>query len=131
MNIYKDILIQNTEKLLNLYDLDPASETLGFGDRPHWGWKVSDFPNATLQGGVHALAIGIVLGVHENEDFVLSVIDKAICAIPKIASSKGSLQEAYPNEHSFCVTALVAFDVLSAIERLGPKLDEKTRKGLL
>lgn len=131
MNIYKDILKQNTEKLLNLYDLDPASATLGFGDRSYWGWKISDFPNATMQGGVHALAIGLKLSLHSNEGFVLNVIDKVIRAIPSIASSKGSLQEAYPREHSFCVTALVAFDVLSAIDRLGTSLNESDKKAYL
>lgn len=131
MNIYKDILIQNSARLLNLYDQDPGSVTLGFGDRSFWGWKVSDFPNATMQGGVHALSIGLELGIHEQEEFVLQTIDRAIRAIPKISSAKGSLQEAYPQEHSFCVTALVAYDALSAIERSGHRFSSEQKKDYL
>lgn len=118
MNIYKDILKKNLGKLLNLYDMDPSSPTLGYGDRSYWGWKTSDYANATLQGGVHSLAIALKLNLYENKEVLLLTIDQAINAIPSIQDTKGGLQEAYPLEHSFCVTALVAFDVLSAVQLL-------------
>jgi len=92
---------------------------------------VSDFVNATMQGGVHALAIAIKLGIIGNIEFTLEVIDSAIRATARIKSKKGSLLEAYPNEHSFCATALVAFDVLSAIRHLGSYLIEKQKNEYL
>lgn len=131
MTVYKKILLENLPTLLNLYDQDPLSDTFGVGDRLHWGWKVSDFANATLQGGVHSLAIAIQLNLVDKTDEVLSIIDSAIRAIPKIATSKGSLQEAYPKEHSWCVTALVAFDTLSAIKYLGDRLNDSNRREYL
>ena len=118
MNIYKDILKSNLGKLLNLYDMDSSSPTLGYGDRSYWGWKTSDFANATMQGGVHSLAIALKLNLCEDKDLITRTIDQAIRAIPSIQDNKGGLQEAYPLEHSFCVTALVAYDVLSAIQLL-------------
>ena len=124
MNIYKDILTRNLPRLLSLYNLDAKSQTLGWGDRLHWGWKISDFANGTMQGGVHALAIALKLDLMENEEFTLKVIDNAIKAISKIQSSNGSMVESYPGENSFCVTALVAFDVLAAIHHLGKRLVE-------
>jgi hypothetical protein len=131
MNQYKKILQDNLPKLFALYNLDPCSSTYGYGDRLYWGWKVSDFANATMQGGVHALSIAIRLGLIENIGFALEVIDSAIMAVARMRYRNGSLAEAYPNEHSFCVTALVAFDVLSAIRHLGTNITEERKKKYL
>ena len=92
---------------------------------------MSDFANATLQGGVHSLAIAVDLEMVEDESKVLEIIDQAILAIPSIQTKKGSLQEAYPSEHSWCVTALVAFDALSAILYLGERITSEKKKAYL
>lgn len=86
MNIYKQILQENINKLLNLYNTDKFSATYGYADREFWGWKTKDFPNATLQGGVHSLAIAINLSLFEKkeESFILEIIDSAIMVIQKI-----------------------------------------------
>lgn len=131
MNIYKSILSNNIQKLLTLYNLDPHSATLGYGDRMFWGWKTIDFPNGTLQGGVHALAIALKLGLVENEAFALKVINNAVLAVKKIRFSNGSLAEAYPFESSVCVTALVAFDVLSAVDHLEGRLSKEQKQEYL
>lgn len=131
MNPYKNILKTNLPKLFSLYNLDSCSSTYGYGDRLYWGWKISDFANGTLQGGVHALAIAIKLELIENPGFALKVIDSAIRAIAKMRAKNGSLVEAYPNEHSFCVTALVAFDALSAIRHLGDYISPELKKEYL
>ncbi len=120
MNIYKQILSENLSRLLNLYNLDKFSTTYGIGDREYWGWKTKDFANATMQGGVHSLAIAIKLELFTAEEKrkVLDVIDSVINATSNITYSNGSMEEAYPAENSFCVTALVAFDILSALNYL-------------
>jgi len=130
MNIYKQVLQQNIHKLLNLYNTDKFSATYGYGDREFWGWKTKDFANSTFQGGVHSLSIAIKLELFNKKDeiLVLEIIDSAILGIEKIKDSNGSVVEAYPRESSFCVTALVAFDVLSAIKYLGNKLDEQRKQ---
>lgn len=130
MNIYKQILKQNINKLLNIYNTDKFSTTYGYADREFWGWKTKDFTNATLQGGVHSLAIAISLSLFEKkeESFILEIIDSAIMAIEKIKDKNGSLVEAYPRENSFCVTALVAFDVLSSINYLNSRLNNETKQ---
>ncbi|OGT09886.1 MAG: hypothetical protein A2X77_04775 [Gammaproteobacteria bacterium GWE2_42_36] len=129
--MYVQTVKSNLSKLLNLYNLDTFSRAYGYGDREYWAWKTKDFVNGTMQGGVHALAISVKLKIIDNEKFILNVIDSAIRAIEKIRHKNGSMIEAYPNEHSFCVTALVAFDVLSAVKHLGEKLDRYTRKTYL
>lgn len=120
MNIYKQILQDNVNKLLSLYNTDKFSKTYGYGDREFWGWKTKDFNNATLQGGVHTLAIALKLNIFDKEqkDYILEIINSAILAVKNIRAKNGSVVEAYPQENSFCVTALVAFDILSAIKYL-------------
>lgn len=124
MNFYKQIILQNLPRLFSLYNLDSHSTTYGFGDRLFWGWKISDFVNGTHQGGVHTLSIALKLSIIDNYEFALSIIDAAIQAIKKIRASNGSLVEAYPGESSFCVTALVAFDVLSAVDLIEDHLPD-------
>jgi len=128
MNIFKEILHRNLLKLLNFYNLDKYSATSGNGDREYWGWNTKDFANATMQGGVHALAIAYRLELAENKKFILHVINAAIQAIARIRSKNGSVAEAYPNENSFCVTALVAFDVLAAINYLKNELPQEKQE---
>jgi len=111
-------------KLLTLYNLDPASSTYGYGDRDVWGWRIKDFANGTHQGGVHALSIAIKLDLLAESEVGHQAIDAAIRAIPKIRAPNGSLAESYPFESSFCVTALVAFDCLSAISVLQDQLPQ-------
>jgi len=122
INIYKEILKSDLNRILNLYDLNLNSGTYGYGDREFWGWKIKDFANGSMQGGVHTLAVAIKLGLMEDERFVLRVIDAAIMAIDSIRAKNGSMVEAYPGESSFCVTALLVFDVLSALKQLGGKV---------
>jgi len=118
VSIYRNVLKKNISRLLALYNLDPGALTYGYGDRLYWGWKISDFPNGTMQGGVHALSIALKLRLIKDDQFILKTIDAVINAISRIRARNGSMVEAYPGENSFCVTALVAFDVLSAIRHL-------------
>lgn len=130
-NHYEEILSSNIDKLVNLYNQDIYNPNLGNGDRLFWGWKVIDFSNATLQGGIHSLAAIVKLNIYSNNSFLLDIIDSAILAIPKIRNKKNAVGEAYPNENSFCVTALVAFDTLQAIDILEDILSESKRNNYL
>ena len=124
MNIYTHVLKENQLRLLNLYNFDSVSSTKGYGDRKFWAWKTIDFPNATFQGGVHALAISIKLNIAIDNAFYLKLIDSVIKATKELTYANGSVEEAYPRENSFCVTALVAFDILSAIDILNSEFSE-------
>lgn len=118
-------------RMLALFDTDPLSTTRGVGDRSYWGWKSKDFANATFQGAVHGLARLIRSGslpMSISEVSVLSRIDDMVEALPGIAGSDGALAEAYPNESSFCVTALALYDVLVALDLLGERLSQDRRQ---
>lgn len=122
MNIYREILRRNLPRLLSIYNLDPVSPTYGWGDRRYWGWKTADFVNGSFQGGVYALAVALRMRMLESEDFGLRLIDAIIMALPKIRRPNGAMEEAFPNENSFCVTAAVAADCLAALDCLGDLL---------
>ena len=57
---------------------------------------------------------------------MISRIHSLIRAIPSITASNGSLNEILPFESSYCVTALVLFDALRALDTIEPvvELDE-------
>jgi hypothetical protein len=116
--MYRNILKYNQLKLLNLFNLDKLSSKIGIGDRKFWAWKTIDFPNATFQSGVNALAVSIKLNIAIDKDLYLEIIDHAIKAIPNLTNKNDSLNEAFPNENSYCVTALVAYDTLYCIDLL-------------
>lgn len=118
MNCYSKILKQNLPKLWNLYNFDSFSDTYGLGDRNYWAWKTIDFANGTFQGGTHALAIASQLGITADSNFTNKRIVDVILASKSIIQKNGSVGEAYPQENSFCVTSLLAFDLLSAIKVL-------------
>jgi hypothetical protein len=116
-------------RLLSLCDRDSASPTFGLSDRLYWSWKLIDFPNATHQGAVHGLAQLLASGLlpsHISRRSILERIDSMIGATTRIIASDGSLAEAFPRESSFCVTALVAYDILSASHLLGQHCDAET-----
>lgn len=131
-NPWLDQIYQTLPRLLSLYDMDPISPTRGQGDRYRWAWKLIDFGNGTFQGAAHGLARLTRAGMLPpwlSEDEVLEYIDLIFFGTGQLMRSNGSLEEAFPNEGSFCVTALVAFDLLSAVELLDSVLtvDKKNK----
>lgn len=112
-------------RLLALYDRDRTSTTWGVGDRFYWAWKLIDFGNGTFQGAAHGLARLLAAGLLPSwlpEHAVLRRIDAMFAGAQALTRPNGSLEEAFPFESSFCVTALVAYDLLSAIDLLGDRL---------
>lgn len=130
-NVYLEILDHGVLRLLSMYNVDEFSSTYGIGDREYWGWKIKDFANGTMQGGVHSLAIAIKLNLFDDNQKrkALQLVNDIILSTRKITYNNGSLEESYPRENSFCVTALVAFDILSAIYHL--ELDINKYKGVI
>lgn len=121
MTAYLNSIYQNLPRLLGSIDTDPLSHTYGVTDRNYSAWKTIDFPNATNQGWAHGLARLIHAGKLPDflsENTARSYIDALFTGTKTITRYNGSLEEACPFEGSYCVTALVAFDLLCAIELL-------------
>jgi len=128
-NAYLDPLRQTLPRLLALFDRDRTSASHGMGDRFHWAWGLIDFGNATFQGAAHGMARLWRAGLWPYAgapDVFLRRIDALFDGASRLTRGDGSLEEAFPNEGSFCVTALVAFDLLRALDLLRPELSAET-----
>ena len=129
-NPYLDPIRHTLPRLLALFDSDRTSASRGLGDRYHWAWGLIDFGNGTFQGAVHGMARlwrhGLWPYATPRQVF-LDRIDALFQGAARLTRKDGSLEEAFPNEGSFCVTALVAFDLLCASDLLR---DEVTRETL-
>jgi hypothetical protein len=132
--IYLKSVYQVLPRLFSLFDVNPISPMLGIGDRYRWAWRGSDFANGTYQGAVHGLACLVsndLLPKDVSPRSVMKRIDQMILAVKKITRKNGSLDEILPLESSYCVTALVAFDVLCAMRMLRHHLGSDQRKKYL
>lgn len=124
-NPYLSEIITVLPRILAGIDRDPLSPTAGVCDRLHWAWKLQDYANATPQGAAHGLAQ--LVAASQLPEFlpvtsVLERIDLMIAGARRITARDGSLVEAFPNEKSFCVTALVAFDILRSADLLEARI---------
>ena len=133
-NPYLDQIESTLPRILSLIDTDITSSSYGMADRFHWAWGLVDFPNGTFQGVVHGMARLWTSGLWPypiNESLFIRRIDSVFLATGRITRRDGSLEEAFPNEGSYCVTALVAFDLLCALDVLKNTIsDEMQRRGL-
>jgi len=128
---YLDQSHQMLPRLLALFDNDPASTSYGMGDRFHWAWGLIDFGNGTFQGAANGLArllVNDLLPEGYSKDKIIRRIDAMFIGADKLRRIDGSMEEAFPYEGSFCVTALVAYDLLTAIELLYDYLDNEIRE---
>lgn len=120
-NPYLDEVITALPRVLALFDADKTNTSFGMGDRYFWAWGLIDFGNATYQGAAHGFARLWTSGLwpypttpHKFHERIHSIFT----ATKTLTQKDGSLEEAFPNEGSYCVTALVAFDLLCTIELL-------------
>lgn len=130
-NPYLDQVHAVLPRLLALYNDDALSPSYGQGDRFRWAWKLIDFGNGTPQGAAHGLARLVryrLLPEGVDERSVLRRIVAIIRGADSLRRPNGSMEEAFPFESSFCVTALVAYDLLSAVEILEDRLTDSERE---
>ncbi len=134
-NPYLQEVQTNLPRLLALIDTDRTSRSYGLGDRYFWAWGLIDFGNATFQGAANGLARLWSSGLwpySTPQDVFFERLDSLFKGTAFLTRKDGSLEEAFPHEGSYCVTALVAFDLLCALDQLREELgtakrDEWTR----
>ncbi|MBF0186447.1 MAG: hypothetical protein HQL50_00820 [Magnetococcales bacterium] len=130
-NPYLEQIHRTLPRMLALYDRDPFSTTLGQGDRKRWAWKLIDFGNGTFLGAAHGLARLLqhdLLPEWIAPTAALRRIEAIFQCAESLRDSNGSYVESFPHESSFCVTALVVYDLLSAVECLEGHIDSETRE---
>jgi len=133
-NVFLKEIYAVLPRIFGLIDSDPFSPTYGLGDRLFWSWKIIDFPNGSYQGyanGLSRLLKHNLLPYQIDQGKIIDRIEASFLAVKRILRPNGSLEEALPYESSFCVTALVAYDLLTAIENQTGFLKEKDKQEFL
>jgi len=137
VDLYSGVVKSQIPRLLGLLDRTPASPTYGCFDRNFWHLKiVTDFPGATYQQGVLALAWLATQGgnkvcnveSHQLAEWAFAAMRFWV----SLQNRDGSLNEWYNQEHSYCPTAFTTFAVSEAFLLLSnqiPASDAITIKG--
>ena len=129
-NPYLEEIKSNLPRLLALFDRDSTSQSHGMGDRYFWAWGLIDFGNGTFQGAAHGMARLWTSGLWPyptSSVAFLARISAMIQASSRLIRRDGSLEEAFPHEGSYCVTALVAFDLLCTMDLLDAEITSDQR----
>jgi hypothetical protein len=133
-NPYLEKIGATLPRILSGINLDPLSATFGIADREYWAWKTADFPNASLQGVI----AGILLLNRDNlwpytasGKRINDLVEALISGLKDMTRRDGSLDEAAPLERSWCTTALVGFDLLSAYEYSSNVIEDALRNSIL
>jgi hypothetical protein len=118
-------------RILGSIDLGEVSRTHGLADRRRWAWRVSDFSDATWQSSAVGLAVLVSsrllpdwLPEHAAVDATTSLVD----GLRRLIRRDGSLEEAFPRERSWCVTALGALTLGEVMARLDDRISDETRR---
>ncbi|MCR4316460.1 MAG: hypothetical protein NUW37_08945 [Planctomycetes bacterium] len=114
-------------RVLSRIDMDRTNSTYGLADRFYWSWKLIDFGNGTYQGLANGLARLISANIAIelfDEEKIVNRIDALFAGADILRRRDGSMEEAFPNEGSFCVTALVAYDLLCSLDLIRLRISE-------
>lgn len=129
----EDQIITRIPYILSHLDRDPYSPTAGSFDRLYWGWKLKDYPDATLQRLIYSLVNYFYL--HDNslilEEALHMWVKNAFAFIDRIQHTDGSFDQAFPNEHSHGATAFLLHDSVCSFALIKNKLDTVQRDAIL
>jgi len=130
-NIYLSEVKSNLPRILSLIDIDKTNKSFGTADRLYWAWKLKDFANGTGQGMINGfcrLWINNLWPYETSKENFLKRISLLIDGAKTLTRNDGSLEEAFPFESSYCVTALIAFDHLVAYELIKSEISIDLKK---
>ena len=130
-NIYLKEINANLPRILSLIDIDITNKSFGTTDRLFWAWKLKDFSNCTGQGMINGLCrlwVNKLWPYNTKKEKFFQRISHLIIGAQKLTRKDGSLEEAFPYEGSYCVTALVAYDHLVAYELIKDEIDYSLKK---
>jgi len=116
------------QHLLSEINRDPATPTYGCFDRRYWGWKLVDFPEATFQRNLSALAWLREQPEAEGMRAMLTgTIQAGLLYAARIQHRSGSFDQAYPYEESYGATAFLLPDLLDAYLAVNADCDHDTQ----
>ncbi len=137
--VYAEKALSQVPRLLGNLDRNPFSPTYGCFHRDYWLDKVSDFPDAVRQFGVHALALvykydfpgNIYRGRHKIRDWAVAGLE----FWARCQHGDGSFDEFYPFERGWVgPTAFTTFTAIEAYNLLSTEMPadaaERVRKAI-
>jgi len=108
-NIYKEIVLFQTPRILGLGDRNESSKTFGCFDRYYWHYKLLDISNARFQESSFLLALLYCNNFDSNifykNQSLFKWAEGGIKYWAEIQRKNGSFDEVYPFENSFVATA--------------------------
>ena len=114
--------------LLSEINRDPATPTYGCFDRRYWGWKLVDFPEATFQRNLSALAwLREQPEAADMHAMLTQTIRAGLLYAARIQHNSGSFDQAYPYEESYGATAFLLPDLLDAYLAVKTDCDHDTQ----
>lgn len=129
-NVYLTQIKNVLPRIFSLLDHDPTNKSYGCADRYWWSWKLTDFANGTFQGMAHGFARLLAHNLLPEliiKDSILHKIDIIFNGTKSIIRANGSLEEAFPFENSYCVTALVSYDLISCVMLIENHIDSSKK----
>lgn len=128
---YRNVIMQDAERMLSLEDRNLCSSTRGCFDRAYWHYKtLSDFPSATYQQPLLGLALLYTNNFEGNSYYknknLFSWIEAGLLWWKKIQHKDGSFDEWFLYERSFCATAFTAWSVAETVLLLKDELSQES-----
>lgn len=115
--IFKKKAYNHIKRIIGFIDNDVNSTTFGCADRNYWHYKINDYYNARYQESCFTLTFFYLdkdSFLYKNEK-LLVLIKSIIYFWLKNLNKKGSVNEVYPYEQSFCATSFTTYIVTEAI----------------
>ena len=130
--VYSEKALSSLPRILGNMDRNPFSRTYGCIHRDYWLEKVSDFPDAVRQFGVHAMALAWHHSMPKNpyhqHPKVLEWIIAALDFWASIQHEDGSFDEFYPYERGWVgPTAFTAYTCCEAYKLVQEHVSDKSR----
>lgn len=128
-NPYLETINRNLPRVLSLINIDSTSQYFGVADRSHWSWKLTDYPNASFQAassGLLRLSYHSLLPEYVSRETVEALAVASLLGIEKVMGKNGAVDEAFPNEGSFCVAGLLLGQVADSLPLLPSSIDDET-----
>jgi hypothetical protein len=123
-NKIREQVLSACRHLLSEINRDPATPTYGCFDRRYWGWKLVDFPEATFQRNLSALAwLREQPEAADMHAMLTQTIRAGLLYAARIQHRSGSFDQAYPYEESYGATAFLLPDLLDAYQAIKDDCD--------
>jgi len=121
MNVFLEEIKAVLPRILGSINRNNIHPSYGVSDRRFWAWRTIDFGNGTNQGvadGLSLLLKNEKWPYKHSTPIMVERIESLFLGTEKIMRKNGSLEESFPYEGSWCVSALVSFHLLNALENI-------------